>query len=54
MIRTQKKDRGKKMEKYTAEVSAVKIVERIKHLLAQGVQTPLKRKWVIEGFGGTR
>ena len=40
-------------EKYTAEVSAQKIIERIKHLLAQGVPRPLKRKWVERGFGGT-
>lgn len=41
------------MEKYTVEVSATKIVERIKHLLGQGVQIPLKKTWVITGFGGT-
>ena len=41
------------METYTAEVSARKIVERIKHLLAQGVPNPLKKEWVIRGFGGT-
>lgn len=41
------------MEKYTAEVSARKIVERIKHLLGQGVAIPLKKEWVIKGFGGT-
>ena len=40
-------------EKYTAEVSARKILERIKGLLAQGVSTPLEKKAVIEGFGGT-
>jgi len=39
-------------EKYTAEVSAQKIIERIKHLLAQGVPRPLKRKWVERGFDG--
>lgn len=42
----------KVMEKYTAEVSARKIKERIERLLCQGVSPPLERKWVIEGFGG--
>jgi hypothetical protein len=46
--------RGKKMgEKYTAEVSAMRVVERIKYLLARGTPTPLKREWIIKGFGGT-
>lgn len=40
------------MEKCTAEVSAIKIKERIERLIGQGVLFPLERKWVIEGFGG--
>ncbi len=27
---------------------------KIKHLLAQGVQIPLKKKWITKGFGGTQ
>ena len=41
------------MEKYTVEVSVIKIEKRIKHLLGQGVLPPLKKSWVIDGFGGT-
>jgi len=39
-------------EKYTAEVSARKIIERVKCLLGQGVSIPLRREWVVIGFGG--
>jgi len=42
------------VEKYTAEASARKIVERVKHLLQVDVPSPLKKKWIIEGFGGSR
>ena len=50
------KDIGRKLEvkmieKYTAEVSARKIKERIKGLLAKGCLIPLEREWVIRGFG---
>lgn len=41
-------------EKYLKEVSAAKIVERIKGLLSRGVSTPLRKEWVIRGFGGTQ
>jgi len=39
--------------KYTAEVSAIKIIRRIKDLLGQGISSPLEKKWIIKGFGGT-
>lgn len=42
------------IEKYTAEVSAGKIVERIKYLVRQGVPSSLRKEWVVNGFGGTR
>ncbi|MEM0049408.1 MAG: hypothetical protein QXW39_02585 [Candidatus Bathyarchaeia archaeon] len=38
------------MEKYTAEVSAMKIVERIKILLSQGVSLPLKKRMDYRGI----
>jgi len=42
------------MGKYAVEVSAQKIKERINYLLNSGAPQPLKRKWVIEGFGQIR
>lgn len=41
------------IEKYTVEVSAGKIVERIKYLVRQGVPSSLRKEWVVNGFGGT-
>jgi hypothetical protein len=40
------------VQKYTATVSATKIMDRIKGLLGRGVPVPLKKEWVIKGFGG--
>lgn len=42
------------IEKYGAELSASNIVDRIKRLIELGVSIPLKKEWVIKGFGGTQ
>lgn len=39
-----------KVEKFSIEVSANKILGRIHQLLEEGTPVPLKREWVINGF----
>ncbi|WP_243555996.1 toll/interleukin-1 receptor domain-containing protein [Priestia megaterium] len=42
------------VNKYNYDVSANKILNRIKSLLANGTPSPLQKEWIVNGFGGLK
>lgn len=42
------------VNKYNYDVSANKILNRMKSLLANGTPSPLQKEWIVNGFGGLK